>query len=93
MKAENILWMLGLVAAGFGVTWLYQNGQLGAFGQCPNGFTASGGTCVNSTGLVVAPGGPPPTTPLAAGTEWGWNGSAYIQVPVAVSPWNPTITL
>lgn len=89
---KDIVWSLGLAAAGFGIYWLYQNGMLGYFGQCPAGFTASGGTCINSMSLVSAPGGPPPTTPLEPGMAWGWNGSAYIQVPTATS-WNPTVTL
>jgi len=90
---KDIVWLLGLAAAGFGVYWAYQNGMLGYFGQCPAGFTASGGTCVNSTGLQTAPAGSPPSTALEPGMQWGWSGTDWIQVPVSVSPWNPTITL
>lgn len=89
---KDIVWLIGLAVAGFGVLWLYQNGQLGYFGQCPAGWTASGGVCVNSQSLAEPAGGSAPTTPLEPGMEWGWNGEAWVQVPAAAT-WNPTITL
>ena len=67
---KDIVWLLGLAGAAFGLYWAYQNGMLGYFAQCPAGFTASGGTCVNSTGLQTAPSGSPPSTPLEPGMEW-----------------------
>lgn len=90
---KTIVWVLGLVAGGFALYWAYQNGMLGYFGACPTGWTAESGSCVNTTSLQLPPsGGSPPTTPLAAGMSWGWDGNEWTQVPTS-SSWNPTITL
>lgn len=87
---RDIVWLAIFAAAGFAAYWAYQNGMFGFAGQCPSGFTASGGMCVNSESLESPAAGSPPTTPLAAGMEWGWNGEAWMQVPINAA-WNPTV--
>jgi len=89
---KTIVWLIGLAVGGFGLYWAYQNGMLGYFGQCPVGWTASSGSCVNAESLQTAPAGSAPTTPLAPGMTWGWSGEAWMQVPIQAS-WNPTVTL
>lgn len=88
---KDIVWLALLGVAGFAAYWAYQNGNFGFAGMCPSGFTAESGTCVNSQSLNEPTQPAVPTTPLAAGMEWGWNGEAWMQVPVSAS-WNPTVS-
>jgi hypothetical protein len=89
---KDIVWLALLGAVGFGIYWAFQNGIGGTFGMCPAGFTASGGTCVDSESLATPAGGSPPTTPLAAGMQWGWSGTDWMQVPINAN-WNPSVTV
>lgn len=82
-----IWWILG----GLGAFWLYQNGYGALVGTCPPGYQVQQDmfpSCVNSMFvagelLPAAQLNTKPATQPAFPMEWGWNGSAWVQVPLS----------
>jgi hypothetical protein len=82
-----IWWILGLG----GAFWAYQNGWGAFLGACPPGYVVQQDmfpSCVNSMfvageGLPAATLNTKPSTQPTFPMEWGWNGSTWVQVPLA----------